>query len=255
MTDPVSDPPAAPDGSTAGAPVPAGAHPGLPHATTVEEVVRHELLKALGGWRGTVEAAVPIILFVVTWQLTDRLRPAVVVAGAGMAVFVLLRLVQRQTLTHVLSGVIGLVVAAVVATRTGNASDFFLPGILYNAGLAVVFAVSMLTGWPVVGFMFGAVTGDVTGWRRRRGVRLLFQKLTGVLLANYVIRVVVQLPLYLAGSVVLLGASKIALGWPLLGVSVLVIGALLAAGRTPLTEEDVDDDPAVEPVPPRPGAG
>ncbi len=52
-------------------------------------------------------------------------------------------------------------------------------------------------------------------------------------------RVVVQLPLYLSGSVVALGISKVALGWPLLGLSVLAIGALLAAGRTPLTEEDL----------------
>jgi len=209
-----------------------------PAHTTVEEVVRTELLKALGGWRGTLEAAVPIIAFVVCWTLTDQLRTSILVAGAVMAGFVVLRLLQRQTLVHVLSGVMGLVVAAVVATRTGNASDFFLPGILYNAGLAVVFGLSMVTGWPVVGFLFGAVTGDLTGWRRRRGVRLLFQKLTAVLLANYVIRVVVQLPLYLAGSVVTLGISKIVLGWPLLGVSVLAIGALLAAGRTPLTDED-----------------
>ena len=156
-----------------------------------------------------------------------------------MAFFVVVRLLQRQTLVHVTSGVVGLVVAAVVASRTGEASDFFLPGILYNAGLAVVFAASMLLGWPVVGFMFGAVTGDVTGWRSRRGVRRMFQKLTAVLLANYVLRVVVQLPLYLSGSVVALGISKVVLGWPLLGVSVLAIGALLAAGRTPLTEEDL----------------
>lgn len=210
----------------------------VPAPTTVEEVVRTELLKALGGWRGTLEAAAPILAFVVCWTLSDDLRTSVVVAAAVMAVFVGLRLLQRQTLVHVLSGVLGLVVAAVVATRTGNASDFFLPGILYNAGLAVVFGVSMVTGWPVVGFMFGAVTGDPTGWRRRRGVRLLFQKLTAVLLANYVLRVVVQLPLYLAGSVVALGITKIALGWPLLGVSVLAIGALLAAGRTPLSDED-----------------
>jgi hypothetical protein len=205
----------------------------------VEEVVRTELLRALGGWRGTLEAAVPILLFVVAWTTTDRLRTSIAVAAAGMAFFVVLRLVQRQTLVHVTSGVLGLVIAAAVASRTGNASDFFLPGILYNAGLAVVFGASMLLGWPVVGFMFGAVTGDVTGWRSRRGVRRLFHKLTAVLLANYVIRVVVQLPLYLSGSVVALGISKVALGWPLLGISVVAIGALLAAGRTPLTDEDL----------------
>ena len=53
-----------------------------------------------------------------------------------------------------------------------------------------------------------------------------------------------------------LGISKVALGWPLLGVSVVGIGALLAAGRTPLTPEDLaalevrsrPSDPAGTPV-------
>lgn len=206
--------------------------------TTVEAVVRTELLKALGGWRGTLEAAVPIVVFLGAWGLTSQLRTSVVAAVAATAVFVVVRLLQRQTLTHVLSGVFGVVVSALVAVRTGDAGDFFLPGILYNAGLAVVFSLSMLSGWPVVGLLFGAVTGDLSGWRARPAVRRLFQRLTAVLLANYVIRVVVQLPLYLAGSVVVLGATKVALGWPLLGLSVLVIGGMLAAGRTPLTEEE-----------------
>ena len=234
-----------PTARTDGSPGPHG-----PHGTdqTVEHVVRHELLKALGGWRGTVEAAVPIVAFLVAWSLTRELNLSLVAAGAVMAVLVVLRLVQRQTLQHVLAGVLGLVVAALLAVRTGDASDVFLPGILYNAALAVVFAVSMVLRWPVVGFMFGAVTGDPTGWRERPEVVRLFQKLTGVLLANYVIRVAVQLPLYLSGSVVLLGVSKIALGWPLLGVSVLVIGGLLAAGRTPLHE------PLPQPEQPGPGA-
>ncbi|WP_336924104.1 DUF3159 domain-containing protein [Aquipuribacter sp. SD81] len=206
--------------------------------TTVEEVVRTELLTALGGWRGTVEAAVPILAFLAVWGLTSQLRESVAAAVVATAVFVLVRLLQRQTLTHVLSGVFGVVIAALVALRTGDAGDFFLPGILYNAGLAVVFVLTMLAGWPVVGLLFGAVTGDVGGWRRRPAVRRLFQRLTAVLLANYVIRVVVQLPLYLAGQVVALGVAKVALGWPLLGASVLVIGAMLAAGRTPLTDEE-----------------
>lgn len=207
---------------------PAGGH------TTVEQVVRTELLKALGGWRGTVESAVPIIAFLLGWGLTRDLYPSLIAAGAVMAVLVVLRLLQRQTLQHVVAGVLGLAIAAAVALRTGEASDVFLPGILYNAGLAVLFALSMVLRWPMVGFLFGTVTQDPTGWRDRPEVVVLFQKLTGVLLANYVLRVVVQLPLYLADSVVLLGIAKIALGWPLLGVSVLVIGALLAAGRTPL---------------------
>ncbi len=88
-------------------------------------------------------------------------------------------------------------VAAFVASRTGRAQDVFLPGILLNLALAVAFAVSMLTRWPVVGFLVGAVTEEPTAWRRDRGIVALCQKLTALLLAGYVLRVAVQLPLYL----------------------------------------------------------
>ena len=49
-----------------------------------------------------------------------------------------------------------------------------------------------------------------------------------------VTRFAVQLPLFLAGNVVLLAVAKVALGWPLLVAAVFVIGLMLSKGRTPL---------------------
>lgn len=220
---------------------PAAAVAEVPAPTTVEELVRAQLLQALGGWRGTVEAALPILAFLAVWWWRgefvgdeDALRQSLVAAGAVMLVLVLVRVVQRQTLQHVLSGVIGLAIAAVLALRTGNASDVFLPGILYNLVLAVVFGLSVVLRWPVLGLAYGALTGDVTGWRSRPEVVRLFQRLTAVFVASYAVRVVVQLPLYLADSVTLLGIAKLVMGWPLLALVVVVIGGMLARGRTPI---------------------
>jgi hypothetical protein len=118
----------------------------------------------------------------------------------------------------------------------------FLPGILLNAGLAVVFAVSMVARWPVVGFIVGAVAEQPTQWREDRAVLTLSQKLTGLLLAGYVIRVAVQLPLYLAGNTTVLAVAKLVVGWPLLVLGVFVAGAMLLRGRTPLTVPDGPPD-------------
>ena len=46
------------------------------------------------------------------------------------------RLVRRQTPQFAISGVVGVAFGAFVASRTGNAEDFFLPGILIHAGSA-----------------------------------------------------------------------------------------------------------------------
>ena len=222
-----------------------------PGHTTVEAVVRAELLKALGGWRGAVEAALPIIAFLVAFRTlpyadtSSALRPAVGGAGVVMVAIVVLRLVQRQTLQYAFAGVVGLAVAAAFALATGDPNAIALPGILYNAALGVLYLVSMLVRWPAVGFLYGAVRQDLTGWRHEPGVVALFQKITGVLLVNYVLRVAIQLPLYLAAAPleVQLGA-KLALGWPLLGVSVILIGVILARGNTPITPQ-----PAAAPLP------
>ncbi len=59
---------------------------------TVESVVRGQLSKALGGRRGMVEAAVPTVLFTVTWLTTRELRAALL---ASLAVAVALLVVRR----------------------------------------------------------------------------------------------------------------------------------------------------------------
>ena len=72
-------------------------------------------------------------------------------------------------------------------------------------------------------------------------------KLTAVLAVPYITRFVIQLPLFLAGQVVLLGVAKVVLGWPLLLAALFVIGLLLSKGRTPIEDSGLAhqaDDPA-----------
>jgi len=212
--------------------------------TTVEEVVRQRLSLAMGGWRGLLDSAAPALAFLVTWITTSDLWPSVGASGAVLLVALVVRVARRETVQHALGGIVATAVAAFIASRTGRAEDVFLPGILLNAALAVVFAASMVVRWPVVGFVVGAVTEDPTGWRRDRGVVALCQRLTGLLLAGYVVRVAVQLPLYLAERTTWLAASKLVLGWPLLVLGVAVASLVLLRGRTPLQDPSTVTGPA-----------
>ena len=100
--------------------------------------------------------------------------------------------------------------------RTGRAQDIFLPGILYNGALAALSLVTVAIGKPLVGFIIGAAVGDPTGWTKDRGLVKMTSKLTLVLAVPYLTRFVIQLPLFLAGQVILLGVAKVVLGWPML---------------------------------------
>jgi len=202
----------------------------------VEDFVRHQLSVSLGGARGMIESALPFVAFTIAWLVGRQLYPSLAAAVGVALILAIIRLVQRQSVKFVVQAVIPTAIAALVATRTGRAEDIFLPGILYNGGLAVLSVITIAVRWPLVGFIIGAAIGDPTGWAKDRGLVRMTSKLTAVLAVPYVARFVIQLPLYLAGQVVLLGIAKVALGWPLLIGALFVMGLMLSKGRTPMED-------------------
>ncbi len=207
-------------------------------AETVEALIRHRLAAALGGWRGSVETALPTVVFVALWSWRRDIGLA---AGAALAVALVLaviRIAQRSSLSHVAGAVFATAIAAFFAVRSGRAEAAFLPGILTNAGFLAATLVSIATRWPAVGFLVGAgdprAQEDPFAWRRDRGMVRVCSRLTWVLVGTYAVRLAVMVPLYLAAEVAWLGAAKIALGWPLWVASIALMGWLLVAGHTPL---------------------
>lgn len=205
----------------------------------VEDFVRYQLSLSLGGARGMFESALPFLAFTVAWLLARELRVALIAAVAVALILAIVRLVQRQSLRFVAQAVIPTAIAALVASRTGRAEDVFLPGILYNGVLAVLSIFTIAIRWPLVGFLLGAAIGDPTGWAKDRGLVRMTTKLTAVLAVPYVARFAIQLPLFLAGQVVLLGISKVVLGWPLLIAALFVIGLMLSKGKTPMEDSSL----------------
>jgi hypothetical protein len=239
-----------------GATQPAG---GGVHADTVEAVVRTQLAKALGGRRGMVEAALPTILFTLIWLTVEDLRTALLVSGGAALVLLVVRLVQRSTVQFVLNALLGIGMGWFFVHRAaaagGSAQDqalaYFLPGILYNTGYAVLLAATCVVGWPLVGFMVGSITGDPTEWHRDKQVVRLCTRLTWLLVLPCVLRAGVQTPIWLAGhsgamdadtAVAMLGVLKIVMGWPLQLAALGSMVWLLARNRTPV-------EPALDPQP------
>ena len=202
--------------------------------TTVEAEVRARLAEGIGGPRGAVEAALPIIVFTVAFTLTEEVRPAVVAALAVALALFGVRVMQRASTQFVRNGLVGIVIAAAIATFTGRAEAAFLPGIVQNAVGAMALGASLLARRPIAGYVIGSVLGDPSGWRNDPAIMRLSNRLTGILLVPMLVRPAVQYPLYLAGEVGWLGLTRVALGWPLSLAAVAVAGAILARGRTPM---------------------
>lgn len=213
---------------------------------TVEQVVRAHLATALGGKRGIVEGAVPTIVFTSVFLLTDQLRPALI-AGLSLSVLaVVVRLVQRSTVQFAVNALFGIGIAAAFALRAANAGGtpedaaraFFTPGLIYNGIYAVVLVGTVVAGWPLVGFLVGSVTGETTQWHQDAALVRLCSRLTLVLAAPCIVRVAVQLPLWLDSQIGLLGATKIVMGWPLQVAALALMGWLLSRDSIPAEPDE-----------------
>ena len=222
-----------------------------PTVDTVESVVRTQLSKALGGRRGMVEAAVPTLLFTITWLTTRHLQIALGVSIGAAVLLLVVRLVQRSTVQFVVNAMFGIGIGwlfvSMSAHRGGSADDqalaYFLPGIIYNAVYTVLLSLTCLVRWPLVGFMVGSVTGDPTAWHKDRQVVRLCTTLTWLLVLPCLVRVAVQAPVWLAGSsgtleagtaIAALGVLKIVLGWPLQIAALAAMAWILSRNRTPV---------------------
>jgi Protein of unknown function (DUF3159) len=219
-------------------------------AESVEQVVRGQLAKALGGRRGMLEAAVPTIVFTVLFLTTHELRLAIIVSVATALVLLAVRIVHRSSVQFVLNSLVGIGIGSLFAwmsARNGGDADqqalaYFLPGLIYNAGYATLMALSNLVGWPLVGFMVGSVAGDPTDWHRDPQIVRLCRNLTWMLALPCVARVAVQLPIWVAGKtaedpspmIAALGVTKIAMGWPLQILALAGMAWLLARNHTPV---------------------
>lgn len=220
-----------------------GAPPGTgrPGDATTEQL----MATAIGGWRGLLDGSLPSVVFLVAYLVDGRaLMPAIWAAvGAGVLIAIL-RLVRRQSLQQVLSGFIGVAFCAWLASRTGKAEDFYLPGLFINLGYAVVLSISCLVGRPLLGYGVGAATGDVTGWRAVPEQRRAYTLATWFFVAVFVLRLAVQLPLYLAGAVEALGIARLAMGWPLFALAALLSYRVIRRARAEAPVLAPELDPA-----------
>ncbi|MEV6601021.1 DUF3159 domain-containing protein [Actinoplanes sp. NPDC051346] len=197
------------------------------------------LAEVLGGRRAAIDATVPPVVFVAGWLAGGRS----VWAGAAAA-FVAAIIVAGVRLRHgdrpraVLVGLLGVCVAALVALRTGRAEDFFLLQIVSNAASALLWAVSIVVRWPLLGLVVGAVLGQKTRWRHDPALLRAYQRGSWIWVLQYVVRLVVFVPLWAAQAVVALGVARAVLTWPL-------IAACLAVSWWVIRRDLPDDHPGL----------
>lgn len=193
------------------------------------------LVESLGGKRGLVDSGLPAVVFVGVNAVVDAFAARstglhVAIAAAvlcGLAV-IGLRLTRKETVQQAVSGFLGLAIAVFFAARSGQARDFFKPGIYINAGYGAAFLASVLVRRPLVGAIYGAVDGLGSTWRTDRRLLRVFSLATVGWAAVFGLRALVQTIFYNADRPDLLAISRLLLGWP---VTIAAAAATMAFVR------------------------
>ncbi|MGH3870386.1 MAG: DUF3159 domain-containing protein [Pseudonocardiaceae bacterium] len=186
------------------------------------------LTALLGGRWAALDATAPAAAFVAAWLVSGgSLGWGAGVALVTGAVVAALRWRRGNRPLAAVLGLLGVLVAALIALYTGRAADFFLAQLLSNVVSALVWTVSVLARWPLLGVVVGGVLGQRSAWRRDPALLRAYSLASWVWVGQYLVRVAVFTPLWLAGAVVALGIARIALSWPLVAVCVAVSGAVL----------------------------
>lgn len=192
---------------------------------------RPDLVEALGGAHGVADSSLPGLAFVTAYTVSGQELEIAIWTAMGVAVVLTaVRLLRRETLQFAFAGLIGVGIAAFITSRTGRAEDFFLPGLLFNAGYATAYAVSIWVRWPLIGVIVGPLVGDGMEWRRDRERVGVYSRASWVWVGVFLLRLAVQLPLYLAGEVVALGVARTAMGVPIFAVGIWLTYLVLRQG-------------------------
>jgi hypothetical protein len=176
---------------------------------------RDKVIGALGGTKGLIDSGLPAIVFLVAFNVTKDVRTAITSALALSLVLAIFRLARKDTIQHSISGVVGVLICAYFANRSGNATDFYIPKLLTNLGYGTVYLIANLVGWPILGLVLGPLLGENLTWRNNPARKKMYLKASWIWVAMFFSRIAVQYPIYRSDNVNLLGTVNLAMGYPL----------------------------------------
>lgn len=198
--------------------------------------LRAQFIDGLGGWTGMAVAAVPTVVFVVVNALA-ALQTAVIAAVLSSLILAGVRLARRQSPQQALSGLFGVLVAAVIAARTGQARGYFLFGIWTSFAYGAACLATVLARRPAAGLLWEFLDptppadGQPAAWYRRRVLLMAYTLATLAATVVFTARGLVQLTLFRRNDTGWLAVARIAMGYPLTLLAILFAVVVVRRAR------------------------
>ncbi len=196
---------------------------GLTYANGELDVTSKSIVKSMGGWLGITESILPTLVFVTTFQLSKDIWLSIVLSGALSVAALIRQLIVKSALTQAVVGALSIALTIWLTLRDNNASDYFLQGLVTNSAYLAIALLSIAVRWPFVGLFVGFLIGEGFTWRKKASHFKRFTAATGIYASLYILRLSVEIPLYLSNNLSALGAAKLILGIPFYAITLWLI--------------------------------
>jgi hypothetical protein len=210
----------------------------------IREVV--DELRSVSGRSGLIDGILPPIVFVAVNTVAGT-RPAAA-AGVGLAALIVIwRLARRASSKYAFSGLIGTALAVGLALRSGDARDYFLPGIISGAATTALILMTILVRKPFVAWSSWVTRQWPLGWYWHPLVRPAYMITSWLWFVFFLTRTSAQWWLYSTDQTGALGIVRAVTGWP--GLVGLIVTTYVVGRRTlerlegPSVQQFIDGTP------------
>jgi hypothetical protein len=201
---------------------------GIAERDGVTTLDKDSLMASLGGWLGIIQSSLPATVFVLVFSIFKSTPAAAISSIALSVVFLLVQVIRKRPVTQALAGAVGILISGYLTLRDGgHPADYFVQGFFTNIGYGLALAISILIRWPLLGFLVGLTRGEALTWRRNRKILTRSDLATGIFVALFGARLIVQVPLYFANQIEALGVARVAMGVPLYALCIWLSWLLL----------------------------
>lgn len=174
----------------------------------------------------TIDALFPPLIFFLANQFLS-LEIASGVTLFYLLLLILYRIIKGHTKKYVLVGVGGVLLSIGFSLLSGDAINYYLPGLITTGLIVIACVVSLVIHRPMAALLSHLTRGWPIEWYLRDDIRPAYRNVTIMWAVYFMLRLIIQVPLFLMGEFSLYFYINSILGWPMnivLLISTYVLG-------------------------------
>lgn len=188
----------------------------------------------------TIDALFPPLIFFVANRLSN------LEVASGLTLFyifclILYRIFKKHTKKYVLVGTGGVLFSIGLSYLSGDAINYYLPGLLSTTLIVFACLISLVAKKPLAAFASHITRGWPINWYWRDDIRPAYRNVTILWAVYFSFRLAVQVPLFLMGEFDIYFIFNNILGWPMNIILLISTYVLGIKGLRKLSGPSVDE--------------